>query len=301
MMYMNSQSTPPTPAQSRWGHWLHALVPLFEPTRLFSWLARGTFFACPRPDLLLGDVQDAFQGQLLEVEAVALVKVSADRLGVVVDHHRLFAHLPQRSDTGHGAPVELHAAAWWGKEGKQRPAWLAQESKRNLFQWVWLQFYIYIKVPCRLQIESISNLYLHYYIIPFIAMKRLQLAYSVYFRQQYLRLYVTKKEAELFLWHYYIQITLKNRHCFQVKCLLPVAWLTDMIWSTTQDHDPLVIKVQVVFLVIGSMDIVIVAKLFFAAKKHKFKIFWCLFFLWQDLHEDFFSLIGEQRSLTWPW
>lgn len=62
-------------------------------------------------DLLLADVQDAFQRQLLEVQAVALVKVGADGLGVVVDHHRLLAHLPQSSDAGDGAPVELHAAA----------------------------------------------------------------------------------------------------------------------------------------------------------------------------------------------
>lgn len=72
-----------------------------------------------RPDLLLGDVQDALQGQLLEVEAVALIKVCADCLGVVVDHHRLLAHLPQCSDAGHGAPVKLHAAAWWGEEGQR--------------------------------------------------------------------------------------------------------------------------------------------------------------------------------------
>lgn len=65
------------------------------------------------PDLLLSDVQDAFQGQLLKVKAVTLVKVSADRLRVVVDHHRLLAHLSQSSDAGHCAPVKLNTAPWW--------------------------------------------------------------------------------------------------------------------------------------------------------------------------------------------
>lgn len=65
---------------------------------------------CWDPHLLLGDVQDAFQGQLLEVKAVTLVKVSADRLRVVVDDHSLLAHLSQCSDAGHGAPVKLNAA-----------------------------------------------------------------------------------------------------------------------------------------------------------------------------------------------
>lgn len=70
-----------------------------------------TFFTCLHPNLLLGDVQDAFQGQLLKVKAVTLVKVCADRLGVVIDHHRLLAHLSQSSDAGHGAPVKLDTAA----------------------------------------------------------------------------------------------------------------------------------------------------------------------------------------------
>lgn len=69
--------------------------------------------ACLCPNLLLGDVQDAFQGQLLKVKAVTLVKVGADRLWVVVDHHCPLTHLSQSSDTGHRAPVKLNAAAWW--------------------------------------------------------------------------------------------------------------------------------------------------------------------------------------------
>lgn len=62
-------------------------------------------------DLLLGDVQSAFQGQLFKVKPITLVEVGADRLRVVVHYDRLLAHLPQGSDAGHGAPVELHAAA----------------------------------------------------------------------------------------------------------------------------------------------------------------------------------------------
>lgn len=61
--------------------------------------------------LLLADVQDTFQRQLLKVKAIALIEVGADRLGVVVDHHRLLAHLSQRSDAGDSAPVKFHAAA----------------------------------------------------------------------------------------------------------------------------------------------------------------------------------------------
>lgn len=75
------------------------------------------------PDLLFGDVQDAFQGQLLKVKAVTLVKVSADRLGVVVDHHRLLAHLSQSSDAGHRAPVKLNTAPWWIEQLMDSVCW----------------------------------------------------------------------------------------------------------------------------------------------------------------------------------
>ena len=68
------------------------------------------------PNLLLGDVQDALQRQLLKVKAVTLVKVGADRLRVVVDHHRLLAHLSQSSDAGYRAPVKLNAAPWWNEQ-----------------------------------------------------------------------------------------------------------------------------------------------------------------------------------------
>lgn len=71
---------------------------------------------CVRPDLLLGDVQDALQGQLLEVNAVTLIKVSADSLRVVVDHHRLLAYLSKSSDAGHRTPVKLNTAPWWIEE-----------------------------------------------------------------------------------------------------------------------------------------------------------------------------------------
>lgn len=63
--------------------------------------------------LLFADIQDTFQRQLLKVKAIALIEVGADRLGVVVDHHRLLAHLSQSSDAGDSAPVKLHTAAWW--------------------------------------------------------------------------------------------------------------------------------------------------------------------------------------------
>lgn len=66
------------------------------------------------------DVQDALERELLEIEAVTLVEVGADRLGVVVHHHCALAHLSEGSDAGHGAPVELHAAAWnTGESGNQ--------------------------------------------------------------------------------------------------------------------------------------------------------------------------------------
>lgn len=62
-------------------------------------------------DLLVADIQDAFQRQFLKVKAVALVEVSAHRLRVMVDHHCLLAHLSQGSDAGDSAPVKLHTAA----------------------------------------------------------------------------------------------------------------------------------------------------------------------------------------------
>lgn len=45
------------------------------------------------PDLLLADVQNAFQGQLFEIKAVTLIKVRADRFRVVVHYHCLLDHL----------------------------------------------------------------------------------------------------------------------------------------------------------------------------------------------------------------
>mmetsp|Transcript_33629 Transcript_33629/g.83769 ORF Transcript_33629/g.83769 Transcript_33629/m.83769 type:complete len:577 (-) Transcript_33629:2098-3828(-) len=61
--------------------------------------------------LRLVHVQHAFEGELVEVETVALVVVRAHRLGVVVEHHARLAQLAQRADGRHGAPVELHTAA----------------------------------------------------------------------------------------------------------------------------------------------------------------------------------------------
>lgn len=65
---------------------------------------------CFHPNLLLDDVQDAFQGQLLKVKAVTLIKIGADRLGIMVDHYRPPAHLSQSSNTGHCTPVKLNTA-----------------------------------------------------------------------------------------------------------------------------------------------------------------------------------------------
>ena len=67
---------------------------------------------CARSHLLLCDVQDTLQGEFLKVEAVTLIKVSADRLRVMVHHHSLLAHLPQGPDAGHRAPIKLYTAAW---------------------------------------------------------------------------------------------------------------------------------------------------------------------------------------------
>mmetsp|Transcript_25250 Transcript_25250/g.75010 ORF Transcript_25250/g.75010 Transcript_25250/m.75010 type:complete len:998 (+) Transcript_25250:65-3058(+) len=61
--------------------------------------------------LLLVHVEHALERELLEVEAVALVEVGRDRLGVVVDHHGLLAELAQRADGRDGAPVELDRRA----------------------------------------------------------------------------------------------------------------------------------------------------------------------------------------------
>ena len=61
--------------------------------------------------LSLVDLADRLEGQLLEVQAVALVVVRADGLGVVVDENRLVAELAQGHDGIDAAPVELDGAA----------------------------------------------------------------------------------------------------------------------------------------------------------------------------------------------
>jgi hypothetical protein len=57
--------------------------------------------------LLLVNIKDTLQAELIEVEAVRLVEVCRDRLGVVVHHHRLAPQLAQRADALDGAEVEL--------------------------------------------------------------------------------------------------------------------------------------------------------------------------------------------------
>lgn len=64
------------------------------------------------PHLLLGDVQNALEGQFLEVEPVTLVKVGADGLWVMVHHHCTSPHLSEGADARHGTPVKLHTAAY---------------------------------------------------------------------------------------------------------------------------------------------------------------------------------------------
>lgn len=64
-------------------------------------------------NLLLGDIQNAFQGQFFKVKAITLIEVCADRLWVVVYYNCLLAHLSQGSDAGHRTPVKLNTAAWW--------------------------------------------------------------------------------------------------------------------------------------------------------------------------------------------
>lgn len=71
--------------------------------------------------LLMVNIQNALERQLLEIEAVALVEVGADCLGVVVHHHCALAHLSEGTDTGNGTPVELHAAAWNTSECQTEP------------------------------------------------------------------------------------------------------------------------------------------------------------------------------------
>lgn len=60
---------------------------------------------------LLVDIHDTLLGKFLKVQLVALVVVRADRLRVVVDHDTPLAHLLDRADRRHSAPVELDATA----------------------------------------------------------------------------------------------------------------------------------------------------------------------------------------------
>lgn len=57
------------------------------------------------------NVHDSLVAKLLKVESISFVEVGGDRLGVVVDHDRLLAHLANGSRTGDGAPVELDRRA----------------------------------------------------------------------------------------------------------------------------------------------------------------------------------------------
>src|SRR3569833_388767 len=61
--------------------------------------------------LELIDVHDALVAELFEVELIGGIKVGRVRLGVVVDHDRLLAHLPERLRRADGAPIELDRAA----------------------------------------------------------------------------------------------------------------------------------------------------------------------------------------------
>lgn len=70
---------------------------------------------------LMVNIQNTLERQLLEIEAVALVEVGADRLRVVVHHHCALAHVSEGADTGHGTPVELHTAAWNTRENRTGP------------------------------------------------------------------------------------------------------------------------------------------------------------------------------------
>lgn len=55
----------------------------------------------------LVDVEDRLEADDLEVEAVGLVVVGTDRLGVVVDHDRLESAVANGPDRANGAPIEL--------------------------------------------------------------------------------------------------------------------------------------------------------------------------------------------------
>ena len=55
------------------------------------------------------DIEDVFQGQRLEVQAVAGVVVGGDGLGIAVDHDRFDAHFLQRERRVAAAVIELDA------------------------------------------------------------------------------------------------------------------------------------------------------------------------------------------------
>lgn len=57
--------------------------------------------------LELVDVHDTLKSKLFEVQPVCLVEVGRHGFGIVIDHNRLFAHLPDGSRTSNGTPIEL--------------------------------------------------------------------------------------------------------------------------------------------------------------------------------------------------
>jgi hypothetical protein len=61
--------------------------------------------------LELVNVHNALEAELLEVKPVSLIEVGRDRLGVVVDHDRLLAHLADSARASDSTPIELDRAS----------------------------------------------------------------------------------------------------------------------------------------------------------------------------------------------
>lgn len=80
------------------------------------------------------NIQNALERELLEIEAVALIEVGADRLGVVVHHHCALAHPSEGANAGHSTPVELHTAAWNTGDNRTGPTF-THHSKHFRKRW----------------------------------------------------------------------------------------------------------------------------------------------------------------------
>src|ERR1700685_2439423 len=56
------------------------------------------------------NIHDPLEAKLLEIQTIGLIEVSRHSLGIVIDHDRPLAHVPQLPRTSDRTPIELDTA-----------------------------------------------------------------------------------------------------------------------------------------------------------------------------------------------